>query len=70
MVQTHNLNEMYFEDCRNNPKHLDYGDTFDGLWGVDVAEVNLKDIEALLTGKVLRFDVNGEYALLLRLKGE
>lgn len=43
---------------------------FDEWWGIDTVELTDENIKDLIKGKVLHSVVAGEYAVLIRLKGE
>ena len=64
------LQESFFQGERPKVRHLDYGDRFDDLWGVESIELSRDDITALQEGKVLRASVNDEYAVLIRIKND
>lgn len=46
---------------------VNYNDEINDLYGCEFAEIDLEDIEHLKKGGVLRFSVNDEYVLLLRI---
>lgn len=44
--------------------------SLDPLYGMDTYNITEKDIKALLDGKILYSDENGEYATLIKLERE
>ena len=49
-------------------RHLEIGDAYDGLWGIDFHVISKDDLYALLEGKTLYTTILGEYTTLIKLE--
>ena len=56
---------FYYGPCASSH---DYGDVVDGMWGGGGVEITKGQLVDLLQGKVIYFQVGGEYHVLLRVE--
>lgn len=57
-----------YEDADHCYERLRCGDPCYKMWGLESYEITEDDLKHLMDGGVLWFEINGEYAMLLRVK--
>lgn len=60
-------NELGVSTTWDEVRIIDGDEPFDPMWGLDLIQLTLEDVEALKQGKYA-YTCNGEYAQLIRIK--